>query len=101
MKCVIVPAITGATGLVTKGLKKELEAMPADHSIDSLHKTAVLGTAHNMGSTAVWNWKTERWGSLLVQGEKYWGEKGRDGRHNNYYYYYYYLLYRTNQFIQV
>ena len=46
MKCVILPVINGATGLVTKGLKKELEAIPGDHTIDSLQKTAVLGTAH-------------------------------------------------------
>jgi len=32
---------------------------------------------HNTESTAVWNWKTERWGSLLVQ-EKYQGEKACD-----------------------
>ena len=42
----IIPVITGATGLVTKGLKKDLEAVPVDRSIDSPQKTAVLGTAH-------------------------------------------------------
>jgi hypothetical protein len=44
----IIPVITGATGIVTKGLKKNLEAIPGKHSIDShsLQKTAVLGTSH-------------------------------------------------------
>jgi hypothetical protein len=42
----IVPAIIGATGLVTKGLKKNLEAIPRKHSVDSPQKTAVLGTSH-------------------------------------------------------
>jgi hypothetical protein len=46
MKCMIVQAIIGATGIVTKGLKKNLEAVPGRHSIDSLQKTAVLGTSH-------------------------------------------------------
>jgi hypothetical protein len=46
MKCVIIPVIIGATGRVTKGLKTNLEAIPATHSIDSLQKTAVLGTSH-------------------------------------------------------
>jgi len=30
MKCVIVPVITGATGMVTNGLKKDLEAVPGN-----------------------------------------------------------------------
>jgi hypothetical protein len=35
-----------ATGIVTKGLKKYVETIPKKHSIDSLQKTAVLGTSH-------------------------------------------------------
>jgi hypothetical protein len=42
----IIPAIIGATGVVTRSLGKNLEAVPGKHSIDSLHKTAILGTAH-------------------------------------------------------
>ena len=38
--------ITGATGIVTRSLRKNLEAVPGEHSIDSLQKTAVLGTSH-------------------------------------------------------
>jgi hypothetical protein len=45
MKCVIVPVVTVATTIVTEGLKKYLEAILGKHSIDSLRKTAVLGTA--------------------------------------------------------
>jgi hypothetical protein len=44
MKCFVIPVIFGATGIVTKGLKKYLEAIPGKHLIDSLQKTAVLGT---------------------------------------------------------
>jgi hypothetical protein len=46
LKCTIIPVVTGATGIVTKGLRKNLEAVPGKHSIDSLQQTAVLGTAH-------------------------------------------------------
>jgi hypothetical protein len=46
MKCFVIPVIIGATGIVTEGLKKYLETMPGKHSIDSLQKTAVLGTTH-------------------------------------------------------
>jgi hypothetical protein len=54
MRCVIIPAVTGATGMVTKDLKKNLEAAPGKHSIDSLQKAAVLGTSHtNTESAAV------------------------------------------------
>jgi hypothetical protein len=44
----ITPAVTGAAGIVTRGLRKDLEATPGKHSIDSLQKTAVLGTSRIM-----------------------------------------------------
>jgi hypothetical protein len=44
MKCVI-PEITGATGIVNKGLKKYMETIPGTHSGYSLKKH-VLGTLH-------------------------------------------------------
>jgi hypothetical protein len=44
MKCVIIPVISGVTGLVTEGSKSDLEAIAADRSIDPLQQTAVLGT---------------------------------------------------------
>ena len=46
LKCTIVPVIIGATGIVTRSLKKNLETIPVKHSIDSLQKTAILGTSH-------------------------------------------------------
>jgi hypothetical protein len=46
MKCFVIPVIIAATGIVTRGLKKDLETIPGKHSIDSLQKTAVLGTSH-------------------------------------------------------
>ena len=46
LKCTIVPVITGATGIVTRSLRKNLEDIPGKHSMDSLQKTAILGTSH-------------------------------------------------------
>ena len=46
LKCTIVPVIIGATGIVTRSLRKNLEALPGKHSIDSLQKTATFGTSH-------------------------------------------------------
>jgi len=46
LKCTIVSVITGATGIATRSLTKNLEAEPGKHSIDSLQKTAILGTSH-------------------------------------------------------
>ena len=43
-----VPVTTGATGIVTRSLKKNLETIPGKHSIDSLQKTATLGTSHTI-----------------------------------------------------
>jgi hypothetical protein len=83
MKCMIIPVVTGATWIVIRGLRKNLETIPGKHWIDSLEKTAVLGTSHNTESTAVWNLIPKRWGSPLVQ-EEYQGEMTCDKRwHNN------------------
>jgi hypothetical protein len=46
MKCMIIPVVTGATGIVIKCLKTNFEAIPGKHSVDSLPKLAILGTAH-------------------------------------------------------
>jgi hypothetical protein len=45
-KYMIISVIIGATGRATNILKKNLEAVPGKPSIDSLHKTAILGTSH-------------------------------------------------------
>ena len=47
-KRAIVPVKTVSNGIVTKLLKKNLESMPGKRSIDSLHKTAMLGTSHRI-----------------------------------------------------
>ena len=46
MKCTIIPVIIGATGIVTRSLRINLETVPGKHSIDPLQKTAILGTSH-------------------------------------------------------
>ena len=46
LKCTIVPVIIGATGIVMRSLRKNLETVPGKHSIDSLQKTAILETSH-------------------------------------------------------
>jgi hypothetical protein len=46
MKCFVIPVITGATGILSRSLKKYLETIPGQYSIVSLQKTTVLGTSH-------------------------------------------------------
>ena len=46
LKCKIIPMIIVVTGIATKVLRKNLEATSGKHLIDSLQKTAVLGTSH-------------------------------------------------------
>jgi hypothetical protein len=53
---IIIPVIIGATGIVTKSLKKNLEAISGKHSIDSLQKAVILGTSHIL-------WKVLRCGA--------------------------------------
>ena len=35
LKCMIIPVIIGATGIVTRSLRKNLDTVPGKHSIDS------------------------------------------------------------------
>ena len=46
LKCTIIPVITAAAGIVMRSFRKNLETVPGKHSIDSLQKTAILGTSH-------------------------------------------------------
>jgi hypothetical protein len=46
LKCNIITLIIAATGIVTRSLRKNLEIVPGKFSIDSLQKTAILGTSH-------------------------------------------------------
>jgi hypothetical protein len=47
-KCFVIPVIIGATRIVSKSLQKCLETVPGQHSLDSLQKTAILGTSHTI-----------------------------------------------------
>jgi hypothetical protein len=51
----IMPVIFVATGIVTNGLQKILEAIPRKHSIDSLQRQLYLELHNNKESTAVGN----------------------------------------------
>ena len=46
LKRMIIPVIIGATGIVTGSLRQKLKVIPGKHSIDTLQKTAILGTSH-------------------------------------------------------
>jgi len=46
LKCTFIPVIIGTTGIVARSLRKNLEAVPGKDSINSLQKTAILGTSH-------------------------------------------------------
>ena len=48
LKCTIIPIIIGATGIVTRSLRKNLGAKPGKNAIDSQQKTAILGTSHTI-----------------------------------------------------
>jgi hypothetical protein len=64
MKCFVIPVIIGATGIVTRGLKNDLERITGKHSIDSLQKNSCTRNITH------YNLRPEWWGSP-VQEEKY------------------------------
>jgi hypothetical protein len=72
MKCSVILVIIGATGIVTKGLKRYLETIPGKHPIDSLQKNSCTrNITHYKESATIRNLKPEWWGSPLAQEEKY------------------------------
>jgi hypothetical protein len=96
MKFFVVPVIIGLTGIVIKGLKKHLETIPGQHSVDSLQKknSCTRNITRYKESATIRNLKPEWWGSPLVQEEKYQEKplkKRRNNNNNNNYYYYYYV----------
>jgi hypothetical protein len=46
VKTKVTPVIIGATGTISKSLRKYLSSIPGKHDIKELQKTAILGTAH-------------------------------------------------------
>jgi len=46
LKCTTIPVIIGASGIVTRSLRKNLEAVPGKHSIDSLQKNSNCNIPH-------------------------------------------------------
>ena len=82
MKCMIIPVAIRTTGIVTKGWKKYVEAILGKHRLATEDTWNIINNAE---SAAVWNLKSEWWGSPLIQ-EKYREEKAfdkRQQRHNN------------------
>jgi hypothetical protein len=53
IKCMIIPVIIGANEIVTKGLKRDLEAIPGKQSIDLLQTELYLDISRNMERAAV------------------------------------------------
>jgi hypothetical protein len=94
LKSTIIPLIVGATGIVTKSLRKNLKAITGKHWIDSLQKTAILGTSHKIRK--ILQCET---GSLSGRGHRWFKRNTRKKRSvtrdNNYSYYYYYVMLGT------
>ena len=46
VKTKVIPVIMGATGTISKSLRKYVSNIPGKHEVKELQKTAILGTAH-------------------------------------------------------
>jgi hypothetical protein len=42
----VLPVIIGATGTISKSLRKYVSTIPGNREVKELQKTAILGTAH-------------------------------------------------------
>jgi hypothetical protein len=48
VKTKVTPVIIGATGTISKSVRKYLSSVPGEHDIKELQKTAILDTAHTL-----------------------------------------------------
>jgi hypothetical protein len=73
MKCFVMPVITGATGIVTKGLKKKKSGNNTRKAFNRFPKknSSTRSITHYKESATIRNLKPEWWGSPLVQEEKF------------------------------
>ena len=46
LKTNVIPVIIGATGTISKSLRKYVSNIPENHEVKELQKTAILGAAH-------------------------------------------------------
>jgi hypothetical protein len=46
VKTKVIPVIIGATGTISKSLRKYVSNIPGNHEVKELQKTAILDTAH-------------------------------------------------------
>jgi hypothetical protein len=46
VKARVIPVIIGANGTISKSFRKYVSAIPGNHEVKELQKTAILGTAH-------------------------------------------------------
>ena len=46
VKTKVIPVLIGATGTISKSLRKYVSNIPGNHEVKELQKTAILGTAH-------------------------------------------------------
>jgi hypothetical protein len=48
VKTGVIPVIIGATGSISKSLRKYVSTIPGSRDVRELQKTAILGTAHRL-----------------------------------------------------
>jgi hypothetical protein len=46
VKTRVIPEIIGATGTISKSLRKYVSTIPGNHEVKELQKAAILGTTH-------------------------------------------------------
>jgi len=71
VKAQVIPAITGATGTVSKSLKQYLNNIPGEYEINALHNTAILRTAHKLREVLMGKYKTYFTGEITLSVEQF------------------------------
>jgi hypothetical protein len=52
----VIPVIIGATGTISKLIRKKVSNIPVNHEVKELQKTAILGPAHILRKVLTWRY---------------------------------------------
>ena len=66
VKAKVIPVMTGATGTISKPLRRYLNNIPGKHDIRELQKTVTLSAAHKLRKVLTWKCKTFNMGNSIT-----------------------------------
>jgi len=66
VKAQVIPVITGASGSISKSLRRYLSNIPGKHDVKERQTTAIQGTAHMLCKVLMWKYRANVTGKITL-----------------------------------